>query len=136
MEIICYLPASSHVADLLHDLRLSLNTTALEVFDSLPVFFKRLLRPGQGEACLLLAPADDYELDALIAQLELLRDMPLVLVVPDLLSPTLAKAHLLRPRFLTDAQADVEEVIRVLERMVGRIREDDMVRHAEQTLAP
>lgn len=134
MEIICYLPASPHGADLLNRLRLSLDTTALEVFDSLPFFINRLLRPSQGGACLLLAPADQGELDMLISQIDLLRDSPLVLVLPDLLSPTLAKAHRLRPRFLTDRQGDAEEVTRVLERMVGRIRQDQDGRQLRQIL--
>lgn len=125
MEIICYLPASSYCSDLLHGLGPSLNSTALEVFDSLPDFLKRLLRPGLGEACLLLAPTDQDELDVLISQLELVRDLPLVLVTPDLLNATLAKAHLLRPRFLTDRQADVQEVAHVLTRLVGKMREED-----------
>lgn len=105
MEIICYLPASPYSSNILQRLRVYLSDAAVEVFESLAPFSKRLLKPSSAETCLLIVLADHTDLDYLLSNVDLVRDRPLVLVAPDLLSHTLAKSHRLRPRFLTDRES-------------------------------
>ncbi len=125
MEIVCYLPVSPYCTEILQRLRLSLPFTALETFESLAPFLRRLLRPSRLDTCLLIIPADHTDLDCLLDNVELLRDMPLVLVAPDPFSQTLAKSHRLRPRFLTDRDADPEEVVSVLYRIQERLKREN-----------
>lgn len=58
------------------------------------------------------------DLQALLSIKELLQDVYVLLILPDRLERTISKGHLLRPRFLTYADANLGEVGLVLEKMI------------------
>ncbi len=64
------------------------------------------------------------ELRDVVANRELLQEVPLVLFLPDDKKGMVAEAHSLRPRFLTYTDSDVREAFAVLNRMVGKVRKD------------
>ncbi len=67
----------------------------------------------------ILIPSDDGELAALIGMRHLLRDMRLILILPQNHSQdtTNARAHLLRPRFISYADDKLSDVTGVLCKM-------------------
>lgn len=71
----------------------------------------------------ILIPSDDGELAALIGMRHLLRDMRLILILPQnhTLDTTNTSAHMLRPRFIGYADGDLSDVTGVLCKMNSHI---------------
>ncbi|MDP3479179.1 MAG: hypothetical protein Q8R88_05365 [Desulfoprunum sp.] len=67
---------------------------------------------------LVLILADRKELDQLLDMKELLQDFRLILILPDDGEETVARGHLLMPRYLSFINSDMTESIRVLGRMI------------------
>jgi hypothetical protein len=86
---------------------------------------KQLRKPLGRSPVGILIPADDDDLAALVGMRHLLRDMRLILILPADLQPNmagaLAQAHMLRPRFVTHADKNLEEVTAVLWKMMGAV---------------
>ena len=72
-----------------------------------------------GDIVIFLA-ATDCEIDRLLDMQEFLEDVRLILILPDSSAETVAKGHLLRPRFLTCANHDMAEISSVLEKMIQK----------------
>jgi hypothetical protein len=75
----------------------------------------------------LLAPADGRELNQLNSMRHLLRDMRIILVLPDSQPQTISEAHYLRPRYIAYADGNLDDVKAVVDRMFemhacGRLR--------------
>lgn len=71
----------------------------------------------------ILIPSAESELAALVGMRHLLRDMRLILILPGSLRPEIphARAHMLRPRFVTFADKNLEEVTAVLWKMMDKV---------------
>lgn len=71
----------------------------------------------------ILIPSDDDDLAALIDMRHLWRGMHLILILPTTLQSNFAhaRAHMLRPRFITDAEKNLEEVTAVLWKMMDAV---------------
>lgn len=86
--------------------------------------FKRLeirLRDSIGnEDIALLLAATPEDLDELIANLQLLSPLRLILILPDSERNTIAKGHLLRPRFVAYQDGNFSDVALVLRNMLRR----------------
>jgi hypothetical protein len=69
----------------------------------------------------IMIPSDDSELVDLIGMRHLLRGMRVILVLPNDQPQNIihSRAHLLRPRFITYADAHPKEIIAVLWKMIG-----------------
>lgn len=90
-----------------------------EVFQSLEGFAQGLREPGRGRRCALAVPAGRDDLERLLARAELLREVALVLFLPDAGKETVARAHLLRPRFLAGPEVNVDDALMVAARLLG-----------------
>jgi len=85
----------------------------LNHFDSLPALTNHLRRPMGMEVLAILWPADADELAALIRLSHLLRNMRIILVLPDADPRTISDAHTLRPRFISFDDGDLADVAAV-----------------------
>jgi hypothetical protein len=84
---------------------------------------QRLARPQNGlEVAILLATsrAKLWELQSLEQMLERLR---VILILPDTDPQSIAQAHSLRPRYLTNIQSDFQDVAAVLRKIMGYSRD-------------
>jgi hypothetical protein len=128
MRLLIYAPPASDVG---RNLRKSLHSFGFEAGNdtafcpSLASLDKQLRKPLGRSPVGILIPGDDDDLAALIGMRHLLRDMRLILILPTGLHPNmtraLAQAHMLRPRFVTQADKSLEEVTAVLFKMMNAV---------------
>lgn len=59
----------------------------------------------------------------LISLRNLLWDMKIIVILPDSNTDTVAKGHILRPRFLSYCDGDFQDVAAVLSRMIGNVEQ-------------
>ena len=90
----------------------------LETYANLDDLFDRLRKPRLNLEIGILAIGSEGELDRLVTIRELLSDMRLVLVLPDKDPHTVAKAHALAPRFITFADASIDPLVSVVNKMM------------------
>lgn len=69
---------------------------------------------------LILVPTDVRELEGLLTMHELLQDFRLILILPDDDEETVNRGYLLMPRYLTFIDNDLDEIVRVLGRMIAQ----------------
>ena len=67
----------------------------------------------------VLVAANTREVNALIDMGDVFEDVRIILVLPDAERETIAKGHLLRPRFLTYVDADFTDLAAVLAKMLA-----------------
>jgi|MudIll2142460700_1097286.scaffolds.fasta_scaffold1158294_1 hypothetical protein len=89
----------------------------IEVYRTIHALSERLRRPVDQETVAVLAPASRWDLMGIIAVRQLLHDIRTIIIAPDQESETVAKAHQLRPRFLTYVSGDFEGLAAVLRKM-------------------
>jgi hypothetical protein len=68
----------------------------------------------------VLLAASQEELQVIMALRPLLNDIHLILILPDRDKDTIAKGHVLAPRFLTDLEHNMQEVYDVLNKMLKK----------------
>ena len=78
----------------------------------------RLHLPRNGLEIAVLFAADSKDLANLVSLQDVFADFRIILIVPDSECDTISQAHTLRPRFLTYADSNVEEVGMVLQKMI------------------
>jgi hypothetical protein len=86
---------------------------------SLSVLEQRLRRPRHDIEVILISVGDAIEMRQLNSMRSLLLDLRLVLVLPRRDPDIIAWAHKLVPRFIAYADSGYEQVVPVLEKMVG-----------------
>jgi hypothetical protein len=126
MKLLIYACPSNSVG---RGLRKKLQSTGVEAWaeaaycNSLVALDKHLRKPLGKSPVGILIPSDDDELAALIGMRYLLHDMRLILILADSHQPNIAHthAHMLRPRFITYADKNLEEVIAVLWKMMDAV---------------
>ncbi len=90
-----------------------------EIFATLESLAQRLREPYDGEdRVAVLAATDQKNLGDILSLQPLFLNVPLILLVPNRTTETMALAHRLRPRYVDDVQGDFTAVIEVLRRMV------------------
>lgn len=122
MQLMIYAAADNAVG---RDLRKQIRSTGFEIgagtiyCTSLTALEQQLRKPLGKSPLGILIPSDDDELAALTSMRRLMRDMRLILILPDSHKPNIAhaRAHMLRPRFITYADRYLEEVTAVLWKM-------------------
>jgi hypothetical protein len=79
------------------------------------------LRHSGGEVTLaVLLAASQEELQGVMSLRSLLTDIPHILILPDCNKDTIAKGHILTPRFLTDAHSDFGDIYKVIDKMLKK----------------
>ena len=77
-----------------------------------------LRKSGNDLTLAVLLTTSHEELQEILALRPLLNDIPLILILPDRDKDTVAKGHILAPRFLTDLQNNYHEIYDVLSKML------------------
>jgi hypothetical protein len=93
----------------------------VETYGTLEDFFQRFTQPLQDPLIAIFLFANAKDLVETLPIRHQFQDASLILILPDREPGTIALAHQLRPRFLTDLQNDLAAVPAVVERML-RIR--------------
>ncbi|MEW6219804.1 MAG: hypothetical protein AB1634_09770 [Thermodesulfobacteriota bacterium] len=91
----------------------------LEIVRSAVQLERSLQRPLLASAVVLLLVPDQEALSNLLAASCLLQESTVILILPDLSPGTLAKAHAMGARFLSELDSDFSDVAAVLPRMLG-----------------
>ncbi len=80
------------------------------------------------DVAVVLADSKD-QLSELVSMADILTDVRIIIVLPDKEKETISKGHSLRPRFLTFADSDFNDVAAVLKKMIGTLntRNPDVV---------
>jgi len=119
MQILFYSPSGNESGDRLKQtLDEVMPGGRVEAFRHVNGLIQRLRMPSPDLELLIFMPANRHELFAASALLAEMRDLKVVLVLPDREDETIAIAHRLRPRFLTYANGDYTEVREVLRKML------------------
>ena len=85
--------------------------------DSLVV---RLRQPmARFDSLLILCPSNGHELTQLTAIGHLLRDARVIVLLPDGENKTISEGHMLRPRFVSYSDGDLNDVAAVVKKMAG-----------------
>jgi hypothetical protein len=90
----------------------------IERFVRLEDFRDRLRRIVEPDSILILAAVDREELLELQAYRDMLTEIFVILVLPDRQESTIKLAHLLRPRFLSQANDDFSELNQIIAKMI------------------
>jgi len=91
----------------------------LKVIHSIEQLTDRFRRPFtcRGATVAVLFPADQRDLADLVAIKDLLEGLRIILVLPDSYKETISAGHRLRPRYITFAGGNLDDVISVLEKI-------------------
>lgn len=98
----------------------SSHNIGLEFHHSRSSLVSRLRKTLRGIAVMLLYLADKSDLAAMIELQELILDLPVIIIMRDTTEETMAKARLLRPRFIFRADDNLEDMFLVFEKMLAR----------------
>jgi hypothetical protein len=95
-----------------------LSGVEVETYETLEDLSRRFTQPLQDPSVAILLFTEGDELAETLALRHRFQDASLVLIVPNRDPETIARAHQLRPRFLTDLQNDLTAVTAVVEKML------------------
>jgi len=90
-----------------------------ECYTTIEALIKRLRQPVGADAVAILCPSSNDELNRLLAIRPLLRDVRIILILPDGRAKTISEGHALRPRFVSYADGDFRDVAAVVQKMAG-----------------
>ncbi|MBU0988089.1 MAG: hypothetical protein KKH68_12650 [Proteobacteria bacterium] len=94
------------------------NGKRIETVTNFENLSKRLKRLSYTIAAAVLFASSSETLSGILLLKEFFEDIRVILILPDRMPETISKGHLLRPRFLTYADSDFEEVRAVLTKML------------------
>lgn len=119
MHMLCYLPPDLPATHPVRRLLINAPSSCTrEVYDSLSSLERRLSRPGEPHLFLALAITSEADLDGILKMAHLCQQRSLLLILPQPEPALQAKAHRLRPRYMTCLDGDPEELSAVLHRLV------------------
>ena len=123
MEVILYAPDSeqSGIRERIGSL---IPQRRVRMYRTLEGLSERLHRPIGPETILIIDARSQENLSEVSSLHRLLRGVRTVIVVPDQNPTTVALAHQLRPRFLTYANSDLDDLAAVLRKMIESDRRD------------
>ncbi len=106
---------------LLRIIELMLPEKEFKFYRTIDDFSQRLRQPVLKQRIVILMINSPKELEDVLSIRELLEDAKIILIVPDTNPATLARGHILRPRFLSDGRSDFVDVAAVLGRIIRKI---------------
>jgi hypothetical protein len=106
---------------LLRIIELMLPEKEFKFYRTIDDFSQRLRQPVLKQRIVILMLNSPKELEDVLSIRELLEDAKIILIVPDTNPATLARGHILRPRFLSDGRSDFVDVAAVLGRIIRKI---------------
>jgi hypothetical protein len=119
MRIFLYAKEDEPSGDKLKGLiKMGLPDVEIEIYRMINKLSRRLTEPVDNISIGVLLITSQEDLKSILSIHYLLQDLPKILIVPDRKAETIALAHQLRPRFLSDIHSDFGEVIAVLKKML------------------
>jgi hypothetical protein len=106
---------------LIRVIELLLPEKKVEFYQLIDDLSTRLRQPVVTPRIAILLASSPEELENIISIRELLENIKIILIVPDINPATLARGHTLRPRFLSSCDSDFVDVAAVLGRMIRKI---------------
>lgn len=91
----------------------------VKIYWTIEALARRLQQPRNGMNVAIFHISGMDDLQRLISLQDLLWDMKIILILPNSDPDTIAKGHILRPRFLIDYESDFQDVSAVLSRIIG-----------------
>jgi hypothetical protein len=117
MDVILYAPNSGQ-DDIRQRVEGLIPEKRVKVYRTLEGLSERLHRPIDPETILIIVACSREKLSEVSSLQRVLGDVRTVVVAPDQDPKTVSLAHQLRPRFLTYANGDLEDLTAVLEKMI------------------
>lgn len=119
MRLLLYTPVSEGCGKELHSMIAELiPLNDVEVYRSIQNLSNRLRQRAHDLPIVVLHATRREDLVDILSIRELLRDVRIILLLPDSDEETLAQGHILRPRFVSYADGDLADVRAVLDRML------------------
>ncbi len=119
MASILYIPAGNGLEQCFRALlQITVPNKEFETYRSIGELAERLGRPPSNVKVAVLFAVNREEFMGILAIGDLMRDVKTILILADQDKDTIAKAHSLRPRYMTWLDAEFGNVPTVLKRMV------------------
>ena len=93
----------------------------LEIYRTIDSLSERLREPQKDSLVAVLFAISKETLSEIVSIRDLLSGPRVILVLPDREADTIAKGHMLRPRFMTYSDTDFGEISAVIDKMFGNI---------------
>jgi hypothetical protein len=121
MNLILYAPSAEICEKIIRlDVENITGELGVELHRSLETLKRRLSHPWKEISVGLFYVVSEEELTGLLQIKEMLWEIPVILVMTLSDKAALKKAHLIRPRFLTDGKSDFKDIINVLNRTIHK----------------
>jgi hypothetical protein len=118
MSLIVFIPKADEAGRRLHQMIGQLMwQDSIEIFSHFKQLYDRLGRPSGNEDIGLFCASTPQDLDDLVNCVHLFDNLRLILILPDRENQTIAKGHLLRPRFMCYLDSDFSDLALVLKKM-------------------
>ena len=119
MKMLLYLPHEDGVGTKLLGIIEGLAVNGkIEIYRSIDSLVQRLRKPTFDIDIFILMAANKKQLSEILLIKEKLRDIKIILILPDRESDTISRGHELYPRFVSYIDSDFKEVGAVMEKMV------------------
>lgn len=119
MNVLFYATIKDGVWECLqHKVEAVVPVESMEICRTIESLSERLCKPLYGLSIGVMLATSQKELQELLIIRDFIIDFRLILVLPDRKKETIAKGHLLRPRYLTYADGDFTDVAAVLGKML------------------
>jgi hypothetical protein len=117
MRLLLYTPVSEGAGEQLQKMIKELvSENNVEIYRSIESLAHRLRQPTNDLPIAVLHAASREDLSDIVSIRGLLRDVRIILVLPDRDENTIAQGHTLRPRFLSYTDSDFANISAVLEK--------------------
>lgn len=120
IQLFLYLPVNKGIGKQLRSMieRL-IPTHTIEVHQNIETFAHRLRKRTNDQLLVVLLAVSRGDLLELLSIRDLLRDVRIILILPDRDESTVAKGHMLRPRFLSYTDGGFTDVFSVLKKCLA-----------------
>ena len=105
----------------------------VKIYRTIDALSGGLRQPRNDVSVALLLASSRMDLHELVSLRDLLWDIKIILILPDSDPETIAKGHILRPRFLSDCKSNFQDVAAVLTRMIINSDTDKKIEQMSRT---
>ena len=119
MKLVLYAEGKVETGDrLLQRIREQVSADIIEAYRTFDDFKQGLLRQRRKPSITILMAANAKELKRIITLEKLLTDIRVLLILPDRFKETVSAGHRLRPRYMSYADSDFEDVVAVVKQIL------------------
>ena len=134
MSLLYYRPSQNIVAEKLQFvLESEIPNQQLEIFYSIEGLSDRLSQSVRGNCTAVILVENISDLENLFTLKNLLKDIRIILILPDRTEEVISMGYKLHPRFLSYMDSELSEVVDVLKKMIKLMEENINI---NQTLNP